>query len=48
MVVAEAITRQDFDNEDIVTEVINRAEVSLEEARSKGGDSLVLLENPRS
>jgi len=48
MVVAEAITRQDFDAEDIVTEVINRAETSLEEARSKGGDSLVLLETPRS
>lgn len=48
MVVAEAITRQDFDAEDIVTEVINRAETSLEEARRKGGDSLVLLEPPRS
>ena len=48
VVVAEAIARQDFENEDIVTEVINRAEASLEEVRGKGGDSLVLLEHPRS
>ena len=48
VVVAEAITRPDFENEDIVTEVINRAEASLEETRGKGGGSLVLLEHPRS
>ena len=48
MVVAEAITRQDFDAEDIVTEVINRAEASLEDARNKGGDALVLVEITQS
>ncbi len=48
VVVAEAITRPDFENEDIVTEVINRAEASLEETRGKDSGSLVLLEHPRN
>lgn len=42
--VAEAIARHDFDNEDIVTDLINRAEMHLEEARRKGGDTIVARE----
>jgi diguanylate cyclase (GGDEF)-like protein len=42
--IAEAITRQDFDNEDIVTDLINRAESGLEEARKRGGNEIVSLE----
>jgi len=47
-VVAEAIARPDFDSEDIVTDLINRAESSLEEARKKGGDAVVSPGVPRS
>ena len=42
--VAEAIARQDFDSEDIVTDLINRAEAGLEEARKRGGNEIVSLE----
>lgn len=42
--VAEAIARQDFDNEDIVTDLINRVEAGLEEARKRGGNEIVALE----
>jgi diguanylate cyclase (GGDEF)-like protein len=42
--IAEAIARADFDNEDIVTDLINRAEASIEEARKKGGDTIVAAE----
>jgi len=43
--VAEAIARQDFDNEDIVTDLINRAEAGLEEApKTRGGNEIVSLE----
>ena len=42
--VAEAIARQDYDNEDIVTDLINRAEAGLEEARKRGGNEIVTLE----
>ena len=42
--VAEAIARQDFDSEDIVTDLINRAEAGLEEARKRGGNEVVSLE----
>jgi len=41
--VVEAIARVDYDTEDIVTDLINRAESSLEEARKRGGDSVVSL-----
>jgi diguanylate cyclase (GGDEF)-like protein len=47
-VVAEAIARPDYDNEDIVTDLINRAEASLDEARRRGGDTIVSLEFSRS
>src|SRR5713101_1000590 len=46
--VAEAIARSDYESEDIVTDLINRAEASLDEARKKGGDTIVSLEIPRS
>jgi GGDEF domain-containing protein len=42
--VAEAIARQDYDSEDIVTDLINRAEAGLEEARKRGGNEIVSLE----
>jgi two-component system chemotaxis family response regulator WspR len=41
--VAEAEGRPDFDSEDIITDLINRAESGLEEARKKGGDTIVSL-----
>ncbi|HLK04271.1 MAG TPA: diguanylate cyclase [Candidatus Acidoferrum sp.] len=44
--IVEAVARQDFDSEDIVTDLINRAEFSLEEARKKG-DTMVVLESPK-
>jgi diguanylate cyclase (GGDEF)-like protein len=42
--IAEAISRQDYDSEDIVTDLINRAEAGLEEARKRGGNDVVSLE----
>ncbi|HWX39403.1 MAG TPA: tetratricopeptide repeat protein [Candidatus Sulfotelmatobacter sp.] len=42
--VAEAVARQDYDNEDIVTDLINRVEAGLEEARKRGGNEIVALE----
>jgi len=44
--IVEAVARQDFDSEDIVTDLINRAEFSLEEARKKG-DTMVALASPK-
>jgi diguanylate cyclase (GGDEF)-like protein len=46
--VAEAITRKDYDNEDIVTDLINRVEAGLEEARKRGGNEIVALEMVKS
>ena len=46
--VAEAISRQEFDSEDIVTDLINRAEAGLEEARKRGGNEIVSLETAKS
>ena len=37
----EAVTRPDYDNEDIVTDVINRVEFCLDEARKNGGATVV-------
>jgi diguanylate cyclase (GGDEF)-like protein len=45
---AEAITRHDYDNEDIVTDLINRVETGLEEARKRGGNEIVALEVART
>ena len=44
--IVEAVARPEFDSEDIVTDLINRAEHSLEEARKKG-DTMVALESPK-
>ena len=46
--VAEAIARQDYDNEDIVTDLINRVEDGLEEARRRGGNEIITLEMART
>jgi diguanylate cyclase (GGDEF)-like protein len=45
--IVEAAARQEFDSEDIVTDLINRAEFSVEEARKRGGDVTVLSEIPK-
>ena len=42
--VAEAIARKDYDNEDIVTDLINCVEAGLEEARKRGGDEIIAFE----
>ncbi len=42
--VAEAVAHQDYDNEDIVTDLINRVEAGLEEARKRGGNEIIALE----
>ena len=42
--IAEVVARQDFDNEDVITDLINRAELGLEEARKRGGNEIVSLE----
>jgi diguanylate cyclase (GGDEF)-like protein len=41
--VAEALVRQEYENEDIVTELINRAALGLEEAEMQGGNAVVSL-----
>jgi diguanylate cyclase (GGDEF)-like protein len=41
--VAEAVKRLDYDSEDIVTELINRAEFGLQDAHQRGGDTVVAL-----
>jgi diguanylate cyclase (GGDEF)-like protein len=45
--IVEAVPKAEFDSEDIVTDLINRAEFSMEEARKRGGDSIVALETPK-
>src|SRR5271170_2755702 len=45
--IVEAVVKPDYDSEDIVTDLINRAEFSMEEARKKGGDTVVVQETPR-
>jgi diguanylate cyclase (GGDEF)-like protein len=42
--IVEAATRQDYESEDIVTDLINRAEFTIEEARKLGGDTVVVAE----
>ncbi len=42
--VAEAVARHEFDSEDIVTDLINRAESGLEEARKRGGNEIISFE----
>jgi diguanylate cyclase (GGDEF)-like protein len=43
----EAVAKPDYDSEDVVTDLINRAENSVEEARKRGGDVIVALDSPR-
>lgn len=45
--IVEAVAKSDYESEDIVTDLINRAEVSVEEARKRGGDTVVALESPK-
>ncbi len=45
--IAEAVARPDFENEDIVTDLMNRAEATLDEARKQGGNTIVALETPK-
>ena len=45
--IVEAVAKSDFDSEDIVTDLMNRAESSVEEARKRGGDTVVTLEAPK-
>jgi diguanylate cyclase (GGDEF)-like protein len=45
-VAAESAARPGDDTDDCVTEFINRAESGLEEARQRGGDTLVALATP--
>jgi len=45
--IVEAVAKSDFDSEDIVTDLMNRAEISMEEARKRGGDTVVTLEAPK-
>ena len=45
--IVEAVAKHEYDNEDIVTDLINRAEFSVEEARKRGGDTVVALETPK-
>ena len=45
--IVEAAARSEYDSEDIVTDLMNRAEFSVEEARKRGGDTIVLSEIPK-
>ncbi|HYL64831.1 MAG TPA: diguanylate cyclase [Candidatus Methylomirabilis sp.] len=45
--IVEAVAKHEYESEDIVTDLINRAEFSVEEARKKGGDTVVTLEAPK-
>jgi len=45
--IVEAVAKHEYDSEDIVTDLINRAEFSIEEARKRGGDTVVTLETPK-
>lgn len=45
--IVEAMAKPEFDSEDIVTDLINRAEFSMDEARKRGGDTMVVLESPK-
>jgi diguanylate cyclase (GGDEF)-like protein len=43
--IVEASAKPDYESEDIVTDLINRAEFSVEEARKRGGDTVVVEED---
>ena len=44
--IVEAAAKPEYDSEDIVTDLINRAEFSVEEARKRGGGAVIALESP--
>jgi diguanylate cyclase (GGDEF)-like protein len=46
--IVEAAARQDYESEDIVTDLMNRAEFSIEEARKRGGDTVVVGESAKT
>jgi diguanylate cyclase (GGDEF)-like protein len=46
--IVEAAAKQEYESEDIVTDLINRAEFSIEEARKRGGDTVVMGESPKA
>jgi diguanylate cyclase (GGDEF)-like protein len=45
--VVEALARAEYDSEDIVTDLMNRAETSLDAARKSGGNTLETAELPK-
>ena len=45
--IVEAVAKQEYESEDIVTDLINRAEFSVDEARKRGGDTVVVAEIQR-
>lgn len=45
--IVEAVAKAEYESEDIVTDLINRAEFSVEEARKRGGNMVVALESPK-
>jgi diguanylate cyclase (GGDEF)-like protein len=45
--IVEAVPKHEYESEDIVTDLINRAEFSIDEARKRGGDTVVALETPK-
>ncbi len=45
--IVEAVPKPDYDSEDVVTDLINRAEFSIDEARKRGGDTVVVLATPK-
>jgi diguanylate cyclase (GGDEF)-like protein len=45
--IVEALAKPDYESEDIVTDLMNRAEFSVEEARKRGGDTVVTVEAPK-
>lgn len=45
--IVEAVAKPDYDSEDVVTDLMNRAEFSMDEARKRGGDTMVTLESPK-
>jgi diguanylate cyclase (GGDEF)-like protein len=45
--IVQAVAKQEYESEDIVTDLMNRAELSVEEARKRGGDTVVALESPK-
>jgi len=45
--IVEAVAKPEYESEDIVTDLINRAESTIEEARRRGGDTVAVAETPQ-